>query len=628
MFGFSLKQLLRQPGKAVLFFLLMAASTALIVTGAIMSIENSNRIQIVEDTYSTVGYVEQLPTKIDTEVVVDPCYGVYTDSVPEYGEFLTSDIFDFPGAEYVQEPEYRPYYISSLPQLRHSDSWFYRRHILEFTPLEPGSGEDGPIEVIITKVLQSDVDPAHANYADSHTDRSLQVGDIIPICQHEASVVCPLTAGERYVSTVSLYGDCPEHGFEYQSYIAPYSHQYSREENSVITGDLQTERARGSVSQVTGEDFYEKGQPGYRYVQWAEQYRLEDSLFLTTATNSLNLLPSWHEEKAQVVSGRAITPDEFADGAAVCMVPDKLATPNQLDIGDKINLPLLCSVYKDMSVSLGRLPFDFSLLNADGEFYEPFWEQEYEIVGIYNAGRDSTHDLVDDMFIIPAKSVRASDSSNIAWYEPMCKNTASFQIPNGSITEFDTAFKHAVKEAESLDVSYDDRGYSEIIQSLEASRSIAFLLLAAGILAALAIIALLLYFFVVKERKRTAIERSLGMSKRQCRISILAGVMLLTVIAASLGSLGGVILLEKTQEAAAETESVEVNQYTYDTRYSMWAKGRELAENTEIEVETPTAVYFAVPAAVVLLVLAISWVLMARSFRIDPIYLLSTKDKG
>ncbi len=41
MFNFSIKQLFRQPWKVMLFFLLMAASTALVVTGAVLTIENS-----------------------------------------------------------------------------------------------------------------------------------------------------------------------------------------------------------------------------------------------------------------------------------------------------------------------------------------------------------------------------------------------------------------------------------------------------------------------------------------------------------------------------------------------------------------------------------------------------------
>lgn len=44
MFSFSIKQLLRQPGKVILFFLLVAASTMLVVSGAILTIENNARI--------------------------------------------------------------------------------------------------------------------------------------------------------------------------------------------------------------------------------------------------------------------------------------------------------------------------------------------------------------------------------------------------------------------------------------------------------------------------------------------------------------------------------------------------------------------------------------------------------
>ncbi|WP_304583913.1 hypothetical protein [Acutalibacter muris] len=40
MFCYSIKQLLRQPGKVLLFLLLMAASTAMVVTGAMLTAEN------------------------------------------------------------------------------------------------------------------------------------------------------------------------------------------------------------------------------------------------------------------------------------------------------------------------------------------------------------------------------------------------------------------------------------------------------------------------------------------------------------------------------------------------------------------------------------------------------------
>ena len=89
MFSFSIKQLLRQPGKAILFFLLMAASTALVVTGAVLTIENNKRLRIVEETYSTIGYVEQLPISSENTVTPNPCFGTDRVTTTDYGEFFS-----------------------------------------------------------------------------------------------------------------------------------------------------------------------------------------------------------------------------------------------------------------------------------------------------------------------------------------------------------------------------------------------------------------------------------------------------------------------------------------------------------------------------------------------------------
>lgn len=642
MFNFSIKQLFRQPGKAILFFLLMAASTALVVTGVVMTIENTQRIQMVEDTYSTIGMVEQLPVGTDAEVYPDPCLGTFTKFLSDYGDgYVQAESLDFPGAGYISSPEYRPYYISYLPDMSHTETvWKPKRHILEFTPVKATTGDEGPVEVEITKVLYSNVFGNSLNDRGGCKDQTLHEGDTIQLCQCFGITRYPLQPGEKYVSCVYLYYHCPTHDVdEYVAYSRPHSSQRNPDgtliENDSFPDVLERDTANPrsvrspQISHVTGSDFYEKGNPGYRYVQWAEHYEIEDELYMTVATNSMNLLPTWHEENMVIASGREISTEEFAEGAMVCLVPDKLANRNRLSVGDKIDLPLLCSYYGDLSNIDGVAPADLSLLNANGEYYEPFWEQEYEIVGIYTR-YGSYMEVGEDMFIIPAKSVQASDENNIAWFEPMSKATVSFEIPNGNITEFNNALLKAVPEAENLDITYDDRGYSEIMKSLDNSRGMALLLLLVGIMAALCIVALLLYFFVAKEKKRTAIERSLGMSKRQCRVSLLAGLMILTIVAAGIGSLCGAVVLDKVQETTAKTEIVDnlESQYTYDTRYSPWAKNRELAENTDIEVETPVTLYFITPMMICCLVLIGALLLMRYSFSIDPIYMLSSKEKN
>ena len=633
MFNFSIKQLLRQPGKTLLFFLLMAASTALVATGAVLTIENSDRIRIVDETYSTVGFVEQPAVSTESVPVPNACGGVNFITTTDYGDYLTPDILKFPGADYVVEPEYRPYFVFNEPEFSQfgDDDTF---HVVEFTPL--GSVDDGaPVEVEITKVLFSK-DNKGQNTCNT-PDIALHEGDHITVCQCWKTTCYPMELGQRYVAELAKWWNCPEHNVdEYVVYSRPHSGRTDREGNYLgkenFPDDIDWDYRQpdhAQIARVTGEDFYEKGNIGYNFLQWAKNVEQREHSFCALATSTLETLPSWHERKVLLQDGREITSEEFESGAPVCMISKDFAGRNGLHVGDKVNMPFVCAMYTDLSTIGGRPHASFSLLDENGEFYEPFFEQEYEIVGLLGCQDMYDVEVGQDTFIIPIKSVTASEEGSIAYYRPMARRTASFQIPNGTIQKFNEALHKNVPEAERLIITYDDRGYSEIMKSLNNSRAMAFLLLMGGIMAALSIMALLLYFFVVKEKKRTAVERSLGMTKAQCRVSLLSALIILTVLSASVGSVCGALALDKVSEpqVVAKTAEERDSMYDYDTRYSDWAAGRELAEKTEIKVEAPMAVYYAVPLGLSLVVLVSALLLMAVSFRTDPIYLLSTREK-
>lgn len=531
MFTFSIKQLLRQPGKVILFFLLMAASTALVVTGAVLTIENSRRIQIVEDTYTTVGYVEQALVEVERTVIPNPCTGTDTIYNNQYGEYLYPEVLDFPGADYILPPEKRPYYWTYLPGLLHGEeSYRYNLdcqcHIVEFTPLEPVGEDGGPAEAEVTRVLYSYIgEQVRRNKSENSGDHTLEVGEHITVCQCFGSTRYPLEVGEKYVSILYAESYCQTHEiYEYVSYQRPHSYQQDRQGNFLAKeGVFPDEVDWGydspyycQIAHVTGPDFYEEGNPGYRYMQWAAMRETHPYMFTTVGTNGLELLPRWHKGDMVLRSGREISPEEFETGALVCMLPRKMADINQLAVGGKIKLSMLCTINRDLSSRGGWPPNEMSTLDADGNFYQPFWEAEYEIVGTFDLyGNSYEREIMEDTLIIPAKSVQASDEDCMTWVGPMANGTTSFQIPNGSIQAFDEALRRQVPEAERLNITYDDRGYSEIRSSLDNSRSMARLLLMAGVMAALSILALLLYFFVVREKKRTAVERSLGMTKAQ-----------------------------------------------------------------------------------------------------------------
>lgn len=103
----SLKQLLRRPGRAILFFLLMAASTLLLVFGAAMYMQNQIRIDSLDESFTTVGYISQQPK--DKGGSFNPVFW-------DYGEegIIYPDTLDFEGADYIVPPESRPYYVACI----------------------------------------------------------------------------------------------------------------------------------------------------------------------------------------------------------------------------------------------------------------------------------------------------------------------------------------------------------------------------------------------------------------------------------------------------------------------------------------------------------------------------------
>ena len=220
----------------------------------------------------------------------------------------------------------------------------------------------------------------------------------------------------------------------------------------------------------------------------------------------------------------------------------------------------------------------------------------------------------------------------------MSATSTTFQIPNGTIDEFCQKLYAAVPCALNLDIRFDDSGYSQVRQSLDKAQLNAVLLFADGLGASVAIVVLLLYFFVIKEKKRTAIERSLGQSKRQCRISIISGLMVLAVIGTALGSAGGALLLHREDVHPTEPETVtahtvfgdeEVASFAgFDIRYSQWAKAQASEDDIELDESTAMvqqALLVAAPVILLVLIWMLGVVLVNRNLGIEPILLLSTR---
>ncbi len=686
----SMKQLFRTPVKTALFLLLITAAALLLVFSAGLLSETDQRIDKVENSFTTVARVEQVPALAGiTAQWINPCFGLGVQSRDVWDKRVSVENLQFEGANYVTAPEYRPYYITEHSDWEHTvevdrfqDNWL---HIFEFTALED-SDELGGAYVRVDRFLLR-----------QHTDAEdmgvfpPQEGETVFLCQcggtyHiQEGIITPIKKGKRYIATVELQHSCQYHtipneisedywttNLEYVIHDAPYSSQCDANGDEIKSEHFPyLENGSQNICRIeeVTEDFYEEGGRGRDWLLWAKTVNQHQKYFPVMPVSGLQMIPVFQENRAYLSDGREITREEYDSGASVCLVPEDTLQKNGWKIGDKLSLPMLCSLYGP-NAAMTTIPprgdrelylnvrYDFSPIKADGSVYEPFWTAEYEIVGTYGLLQNNAvftdGEIYPDTILIPENSVRASDADNIACYKHLDGKTATFQIENGTIDDFDAALRANVPQAENLSVTYNDNGYTEIMESLQSTRAAAQLLFIVGLLAAVAVVLLLLYFFIVKEKKRTAIERSLGMSKRQCRVSLMAGILILTVLASSLGTAGAAMALEvfhrqeqtasetvreenfdeeNPAEEIAEADTVEKDAATdvlldpgeYNPKYSPWAQNASASQNITFDVRTPVFVYAVIPLALILLVFALSLLLVNRNLKVEPIYLLSGK---
>lgn len=234
------------------------------------------------------------------------------------------------------------------------------------------------------------------------------------------------------------------------------------------------------------------------------------------------MLYAFHSGDATIAKGRDISEEEYASGATVCLISQHFAELNSIKTGDTVKVDLYNANYNSTAVQV----FDYNsyvfgginFLNNDGESYDVFEEITYTIVGIYYhpyvSGVVSGYELSPNEVIVPTKSISKSDENNIVADGPMQDKNTSFRIPNGASEKFMEALSQT-PERSLLEIQFYDNGYEQFAGGLENLRLIGLVLFCAGLVSALAVISLFLYFHTIKQRKRTAIEYALGMAKRK-----------------------------------------------------------------------------------------------------------------
>lgn len=617
----SIKQMLRMPLRSISFLVMIALSALLLTLGVVLWANNSSAIRKYEDSFITIGTVEQKAFSVTQGAQWDAelkDYRLFQRG--NYSTLLPVSLLSFEGAEYIHEPEKRSYYGSYAPQYMLWNSQYPPRFpiiIAEISPMEDCT----PDESVRVKVKK-----LHLG------DASLE-GAPLWFCNHYIKTPKPLEKGKSYAVALCL---------QYWAHGEQYEEKKGTEERTLEYVPIELLATQYEPDGVKMKDSLEQGEIedspyyevtegfydtdiGRRLLNLVEGFSMIRETMPVTGTNATKLLMSFYRGDSYIDEGRDITEEEYDKGEKVCLVSREFAENNLLTIGDSVQLQLYFTnsrlatgiLYAANSAGMEQwLP-----ITTEGEVPSVFEDSKYTIVGIYDMSPGASQDsysMGKNEVIVPLVSIENQNSYNIMEYGPMTGPTTSFQISNGSIERYLAAWeKYGTDE---LEISFYDMGYSQLQSGLENMKRVSLLLLVVGFLMSIFLLLFYSQLFITNQKERTAIERCLGVEKKQCRRSLLSGILTLLFMGSALGcGLGGVL----SQRISAEN----MGRVYYDASYSsvveteMEVTAKREESNTElVMISSLSAGIFIVSIGA-----AISIKKINENLKVEPMKLLSEK---
>ncbi len=613
----SIKQLVRTPIKTLFFFVLLILTVTFLMLGfSLWSIANEN-MRRLESIFVTIGTVEQKATSMET-------WGRWDAELKEYiyyanprqGDPVPISVLDFPGANYIRKPEKRLYYCAYDPSYN-----------VVSDPAIAGAIMDGNLIVEIQPENDCETgDPVPATITKVLMGRQMFVDFHIMFCNHYEEKTYKLYAGKKYI--VGLTEGKAHKGSEKYCEYTPWGISISQrsKDGKNVESAIDTQIPWDEVT----NGFYDtpKGKVWSEFISFCKE-----SIWHTIPvipTNFTKLLMQFFNGDARVIEGRDITDEEYASGEYVCLVSRCFAEENGLTVGSKLRLPLIYADYGAPSSLYfspdGECGSGWLALNAKGEAYSVFANDVYSIVGIYDAAAAyeySPYTLGGNAVIIPSASVKSSDENNIASASPYMEgHSTSFQIPNGTIDKFMAAWE--AQGVDDLEIKFYDRGYSNIKAGLDEMKNMAILMFTVGAVTTLFVTILFCNLFITRQRRRTAIERSLGLSKALCTISLLLGILVIVIPAYVVGGAASNALTGWAVRAMNAPRAEEA----FDTTYSDWANTVDdnIEASAEISAEGAGPTYL-VGASLIPVALLIAFAAIRGNLREEPLKLLGEKEQ-
>ncbi len=552
---FVCKQLVRTPVRTVLFIVLIALAVVLLSVGVQLCSQSLSILDEIDSNFVTVGTIGQNPDS--TRTVVDG-----TDTYEEAYYSAPVKLESLSGLQYLQSPEHMPVLLSHMYRsgtensIKTSNNAQYNKYLRTLVVFKPTRDfilvpTDEQIDSGEYNVEQNRIEIVDILYGNKYADFTYKKLILMSYEGLNGEEPTELKEGQLYVgwfsetsesgtgsANVSLFAQTP--------YLSVSADEYSTETEQLP-----------SVAEYSDDFFETELGKKYQNIIDSLKFMTDDNTFAVMPVQSLDTYQAFDESEAVIVQGRAITDEEYASGAKVCMISETTnqnGDGNYVTIGDKITISPYSRYYceKPMLVSYSqRGVWTNDLYPSDG--YEETEGEEYEIVGIYYSKNqeqeriDSEYYMPDEAVIIPLNSVDL-ESYPVLQGSVLSHETCSFVIENGSIDSFLTEFD--ALGLDNLDVEFDDMGYTNIAKGTKSVLRISVILLVSGAVSALSILILFSFLQIVRKKSEAAISISLGTGIRKSAARLILSVMLVVIMGTAVGSVAGALSVDKISEAA------------------------------------------------------------------------------
>lgn len=557
------KELVRTPGKTLLFLLLLALASALLVLGVNLYISCGAAREQVSANYKTVGTIQQKPDST-WEIDEDEAQGImaalpWYDPYAKYTVSLPGDLFD--GLPTKLPVENRPtlvttaeYYSPDNPEKVsqiETPQRIWPLEVLTFSPTEDVDTDDE--EFMATHGIARGmrfVMPCRLLSINRETPGTIREERIFWTSDDTSHVA--LRAGTEYIAAAGItFNSDGTTSYCLQKLAAP-----------VQTGQGSTDFAyAGQTAYEYTPDFFqtEEGQWAADLMESSKNLsKIKNHAVITVPTQSLDLLDPFYQDKVTIRYGREITPEEFESGAKVCMIsddflfmddPEQPSFINMAMPGDKLRLSWYGAIYGENPAQTSPHIASINLPQASAD-YAPADSEEYEIVGIFYSemnGMDyqtgSATSFGSYEIIVPSASHDFS-SLPILQEGPLTQGCCSFELENGAGDVFLEAIKN-LEYSDLLQVSLHDQGYTSVAKGLDAIALLATILLLSGAASVLCLLLFFVYLQIARRQREAAIQLSLGAGKRRSAAFLLLSVLLVAAVGIASGSLLGHAFTDK-----------------------------------------------------------------------------------